>query len=146
MGLEAESSPFFRQETIRTALAMGADRGIHVEVSAAEADRLGPLQVARVLAKLAEKEKVDLLLLGKQVNVPPAEDGGWVGRGAGAWMTGSRLSGEFEQGGQGDCGRQKDSGVPWGKIGALGAVAMVCVEEEEADGQSGQTCGWRDRA
>uniref|UniRef100_G1M720 Electron transfer flavoprotein subunit beta n=2 Tax=Ailuropoda melanoleuca TaxID=9646 RepID=G1M720_AILME len=54
------------QETIRTALAMGADRGIHVEVSAAEADRLGPLQVARVLAKLAEKEKVDLLLLGKQ--------------------------------------------------------------------------------
>ena len=76
LGLEAESSPFFRQETIRTALAMGADRGIHVEVSAAEADRLGPLQVARVLAKLAEKEKVDLLLLGKQVNVPPAEDGG----------------------------------------------------------------------
>ncbi|GAB5581698.1 claudin domain-containing protein 2 isoform X1 [Prionailurus iriomotensis] len=54
------------QETIRTALAMGADRGIHVEVPAAEADRLGPLQVARVLAKLAEKEKVDLVLLGKQ--------------------------------------------------------------------------------
>nr|XP_014338765.1 PREDICTED: electron transfer flavoprotein subunit beta isoform X2 [Bos mutus] len=36
------------QETIRTALAMGADRGIHVEVPA------------------AEKEKVDLVLLGKQ--------------------------------------------------------------------------------
>lgn len=70
MGLEAKSSPFSWQETIRTALAMGADRGIHVEVPAAEADRLGPLQVARVLAKLAEKEKVDLLLLGKQVNVP----------------------------------------------------------------------------
>uniref|UniRef100_A0A452DIY9 Electron transfer flavoprotein subunit beta n=1 Tax=Bos taurus TaxID=9913 RepID=A0A452DIY9_BOVIN len=53
-------------ETIRTALAMGADRGIHVEVPAAEANHLGPLQVARVLAKLAEKEKVDLVLLGKQ--------------------------------------------------------------------------------
>ncbi|KAK2089033.1 hypothetical protein P7K49_034940 [Saguinus oedipus] len=53
-------------ETIRTALAMGADRGIHVEVPPAEAERLGPLQVARVLAKLAEKEKVDLVLLGKQ--------------------------------------------------------------------------------
>ena len=38
---------------------MGADRGIHVEVPAAEANHLGPLQVARVLAKLAEKEKVD---------------------------------------------------------------------------------------
>lgn len=49
---------------------MGADRGIHVDVPAAEADRLGPLQVARVLAKLAEKEKVDLVLLGKQVDVP----------------------------------------------------------------------------
>uniref|UniRef100_A0A8D1AG46 Electron transfer flavoprotein subunit beta n=2 Tax=Sus scrofa TaxID=9823 RepID=A0A8D1AG46_PIG len=54
------------QETIRTALAMGADRGIHVEVPAAEAHHLGPLQVARVLAKLAQKEKVDLVLLGKQ--------------------------------------------------------------------------------
>ncbi|XP_017731978.1 PREDICTED: electron transfer flavoprotein subunit beta [Rhinopithecus bieti] len=54
------------QETIRTALAMGADRGIHVEVPPAEAEHLGPLQVARVLAKLAEKEKVDLVLLGKQ--------------------------------------------------------------------------------
>lgn len=48
---------------------MGADRGIHVEVSAAEAERLGPLQVARVLAKLAEKEKVNLVILGKQVSV-----------------------------------------------------------------------------
>jgi electron transfer flavoprotein beta subunit len=48
---------------------MGADRGIHVEVPAAEAERLGPLQVARVLAKLAEKEKVDLLLVGKQVGM-----------------------------------------------------------------------------
>lgn len=49
---------------------MGADRGIHVEVPGAEAENLGPLQVARVLAKLAEKEKVDLLFLGKQVGVP----------------------------------------------------------------------------
>nr|KAF6270016.1 electron transfer flavoprotein subunit beta [Pipistrellus kuhlii] len=55
-----------KEETLRTALAMGADRGIHVEVPAAEAERLGPLQVARVLAKLAEKEKVGLVLLGKQ--------------------------------------------------------------------------------
>lgn len=62
---------------------MGADRGIHVEVPAAQAESLGPLQVARVLAKLAEKEKVDLVFLGKQVGVPvlplptphPAEGG-----------------------------------------------------------------------
>lgn len=41
-----------------------------MEVPGAQAESLGPLQVARVLAKLAEKEKVDLLFLGKQVGVP----------------------------------------------------------------------------
>uniref|UniRef100_A0A4X2KQ43 Electron transfer flavoprotein subunit beta n=1 Tax=Vombatus ursinus TaxID=29139 RepID=A0A4X2KQ43_VOMUR len=54
------------QETIRTALAMGADRGIHVEVPESEAEQLGPLQVSRVLAALAQKEKAGLVLLGKQ--------------------------------------------------------------------------------
>ncbi|XP_020859163.1 electron transfer flavoprotein subunit beta isoform X2 [Phascolarctos cinereus] len=54
------------QETLRTALAMGADRGIHVEVPESEAERLGPLQVSRVLTALAQKEKAGLVLLGKQ--------------------------------------------------------------------------------
>ncbi|XP_044526968.1 electron transfer flavoprotein subunit beta [Gracilinanus agilis] len=58
--------PLQCQETIRTALAMGADRGIHVEVPEAEAQRLGPLQVSRLLSALAQKEKVGLVLLGKQ--------------------------------------------------------------------------------
>lgn len=53
-------------ETIRTALAMGADRGIHVEVPLAEMDTLQPLQVSKILAKLAEQEKIDIVLLGKQ--------------------------------------------------------------------------------
>jgi electron transfer flavoprotein beta subunit len=50
------------QETIRTALAMGADRGIHV-LSDAE---LQPLAVAKLLKALAEKEKPQLVILGKQ--------------------------------------------------------------------------------
>jgi electron transfer flavoprotein beta subunit len=50
------------QETIRTALAMGADRGIHV-LSDAE---LQPLAVAKLLKALAEKEKPELVVLGKQ--------------------------------------------------------------------------------
>lgn len=54
------------QETIRTALAMGVDRGIHVEVSGKDYEHLGPLQVSKVLAALAKKEKVDLILVGKQ--------------------------------------------------------------------------------
>jgi len=53
-------------ETIRTALAMGADRGIHVEVPLAEMDTLQPLQVSKIMAKLAQQEKADIVLLGKQ--------------------------------------------------------------------------------
>jgi electron transfer flavoprotein beta subunit len=50
------------QETIRTALAMGADRGILVETDVA----LEPLAVAKVLKALVEKEGTNLVILGKQ--------------------------------------------------------------------------------
>jgi len=50
------------QETIRTALAMGADRGIHV-LSDAE---LQPLAVAKLMKAIAEKEQPQLVILGKQ--------------------------------------------------------------------------------
>ncbi|MEC9022521.1 MAG: electron transfer flavoprotein subunit beta/FixA family protein [Pseudomonadota bacterium] len=49
-------------ETIRTAMAMGADRGIHVLTEA----ELQPLSVAKLLVALAKKESPDLILLGKQ--------------------------------------------------------------------------------
>jgi electron transfer flavoprotein beta subunit len=50
------------QETIRTALAMGADRGIHVLTD----DVLEPLAVAKLLKAIVEKESPDLVILGKQ--------------------------------------------------------------------------------
>ena len=50
------------QETIRTALAMGADRGIHVETDVP----LEPLTVAKLLGAIADKESPDLIILGKQ--------------------------------------------------------------------------------
>ena len=50
------------QETIRTALAMGADRGIHVE---AEQD-IEPLAVAKLFKAIVEEEKPGLVILGKQ--------------------------------------------------------------------------------
>ena len=50
------------QETIRTALAMGADRGIMVETDA----ELEPLAVAKLLKAITEKENPDLVILGKQ--------------------------------------------------------------------------------
>lgn len=58
--------PTQSQEIIRTALAMGADRGIHVEVSGKEYDLLQPIHVAKILSKLALDEKADLVILGKQ--------------------------------------------------------------------------------
>ena len=50
------------QETIRTALAMGADRGIHVVTDA----ELQPLAVAKALVAIVEREKPELVILGKQ--------------------------------------------------------------------------------
>jgi electron transfer flavoprotein beta subunit len=50
------------QETIRTALAMGADRGVHIETN----EEVEPLAVAKLLKALVKKENPDLVILGKQ--------------------------------------------------------------------------------
>ena len=50
------------QETIRTAMAIGADRGILVETDA----ELQPLAVAKLLKAIVGKEQPDLIILGKQ--------------------------------------------------------------------------------
>lgn len=50
------------EDTLRTALAMGADRAIHVETD----DKLEPLAVAKLLKAIAEKEQPQIVLLGKQ--------------------------------------------------------------------------------
>ena len=50
------------QETLRTALAIGADRAILVE----SADELQPLAVAKILKALVDQEKPELVILGKQ--------------------------------------------------------------------------------
>ena len=50
------------QETLRTAMAIGADRGILVETAA----ELEPLAVAKLLKALADKEQPQLIILGKQ--------------------------------------------------------------------------------
>lgn len=50
------------QEQIRAALALGADRGIHIETEQSPE----PLDVAKLLAKIVDSEKVGLVILGKQ--------------------------------------------------------------------------------
>ena len=50
------------QEQIRTAMALGADRGILIETDA----ELVPLSIAKILHKIQQTEQADLILLGKQ--------------------------------------------------------------------------------
>jgi electron transfer flavoprotein beta subunit len=54
--------PAKAQETLRTALAMGADRAILVQTE----EEVEPLAVAKILAKIAEEEQPQLVILGKQ--------------------------------------------------------------------------------
>ena len=54
--------PAQNQETIRTALAMGADRGIHIEAL----HDIEPLAVAKLLKAVVERENPGLVLVGKQ--------------------------------------------------------------------------------
>src|SRR5215469_3810717 len=54
--------PAKAQETLRTALAMGADRAILVQTD----EEVEPLAVAKILAKIAAEESPDMVILGKQ--------------------------------------------------------------------------------
>lgn len=52
------------QDTLRTAMAMGADRGIHVEIK--DGEELEPLTVAKLLQKAVEQQNSNMVVLGKQ--------------------------------------------------------------------------------
>ncbi|WP_394388222.1 electron transfer flavoprotein subunit beta/FixA family protein [Shewanella woodyi] len=54
--------PKAAQEQLRTAMALGADRGIHIETD----EELVPLSIAKLLLSVQEKEQAELILLGKQ--------------------------------------------------------------------------------
>lgn len=54
------------QETLRTALAMGADRAIHVEIPAKDYQSTQPFHISKILALIAKKEEANILILGKQ--------------------------------------------------------------------------------
>jgi len=58
--------PAKAQETLRTALAMGADRAILVQTPDDIGSEVEPLAVAKIFAKIAEEEQPGLVILGKQ--------------------------------------------------------------------------------
>lgn len=60
----ASVGPAQAQETLRTGLAMGADRGIHVQTG--DDAQVEPLAVAKILKAVADQENPGLILMGKQ--------------------------------------------------------------------------------
>lgn len=77
-------------DTLRTGLAMGADRAIHVESSST--DRLYPLNVAKLLKALIDVEKPGLLILGKQAIDDDCNQTGQMVAGLLKWSQGTFAS------------------------------------------------------
>lgn len=63
--LAFSAGPVKAQDTLRTAMAMGADRALHVDTGTSEAD-LEPLAVAKLLREVVKSEDRNLVILGKQ--------------------------------------------------------------------------------
>jgi len=74
------------QETIRRALAMGADRGVLVET----ADDVLPLAVAKLLRGVVDKEKPEIVILGKQAIDDDSNQTGQMLAGLLNWSQGTR--------------------------------------------------------
>ncbi len=95
------------QETIRTALAMGADRGIHVKTD----EDLEPLAVAKVLKALVEKEAPQLVILGKQAIDDDSNQTGQMLAALLGWPQGTFVSAIEMVDGAAKVTREVDSGL-----------------------------------
>jgi electron transfer flavoprotein beta subunit len=95
------------QETIRTALAMGADRGIHVKTD----EELQPLAVAKLLAKIVEKETPDVVILGKQAIDDDSNQTGQMLAGLLGWSQGTFASKIDLADGKANVTREVDGGL-----------------------------------
>jgi electron transfer flavoprotein beta subunit len=95
------------QETIRTALAMGADRGIHVKTD----EELQPLAVAKLLAKIVEKESPDVVILGKQAIDDDSNQTGQMLAGLLGWSQGTFASKIDLADGNANVTREVDGGL-----------------------------------
>ncbi|MBK8908266.1 MAG: electron transfer flavoprotein subunit beta/FixA family protein [Rhodospirillales bacterium] len=95
------------QETIRTALAMGADRGILVESDA----ELQPLAVAKLFKALVERETPDLVVLGKQAIDDDSNQTGQMLAALLGWAQGTFLSKLTLKDGEAEVVREIDGGL-----------------------------------
>ena len=101
------AGPATSQETLRTALALGADRAIHIE----EASDLEPLAVAKLLKAIVEKEQPQLVLLGKQSIDGDNNQTGQMLAGLLGWPQGTFLSKVAIEDGKATVVREIDGGL-----------------------------------
>jgi electron transfer flavoprotein beta subunit len=94
-------------ETIRTALAMGADRGILVKVDGT----VEPLAVAKILKGVVEAEKPELVILGKQAIDDDASQTGQMLAALLGWSQGTFASKVEIDGGKAKVTREVDGGL-----------------------------------
>ena len=99
--------PQAAQETIRTALAMGADRGILVQTDA----ELQPLAVAKLLKAIVAKENPDLVILGKQAIDDDSNQTGQMLAALLGWSQGTFASKVVVDGGAAVVTREVDGGL-----------------------------------
>jgi electron transfer flavoprotein beta subunit len=95
------------QETIRTALAMGADRGIHVLTDA----ELEPLAVAKLLKAVCDKEQPGLVIVGKQAIDDDCSQTGQMLSALLGWSQGTFASKIKIDGDKADVTREVDGGL-----------------------------------
>jgi len=95
------------QETLRTALAIGADRAILVETDA----ELQPLAVAKLLQAVSEREKPQLVLMGKQAIDDDSNQTGQMLAGLLGWAQATFASKVKVAGGKAQVTREVDGGL-----------------------------------
>lgn len=98
------------QDILRTAMAMGADRGIHVQLK--DGEELEPLTVAKMLKKAVEQQKSNLVILGKQSIDDDAGQTGQMLAGLLGWPQATQASKvEFGEGDTVTVTKEVDGGV-----------------------------------
>ena len=95
------------QETIRTALAMGADRGILVQTDV----ELQPLAVAKLLKAVVDAEAPELVILGKQAIDDDSNQTGQMLAALLGWAQGTFTSKLVIENGSARCTREVDGGL-----------------------------------
>lgn len=99
--------PALAQETLRTALAMGADRAILVQTDA----EVEPLAVAKVLKAIIDKEQPQLVLLGKQAIDDDANQTGQMLAALTGWSQGAPAAKLTIDGDKAEIVREIDAGL-----------------------------------